>query len=546
MSNYYDINAINFIFYRFKVKNVIFIGFFKGIDQIQEYCNDNNIAYKFIDLNEDNANNISEHIPLNKLKNIQNYDAIFLNDDANWYTIYNELNIIKNNNEEFPLVFICNNVFPNQKRDSYRNPKIIPKEFLNEFSDEFIYNNISLYDGLFHAIDENTPKNGVLTAIADFLSENDSIALSNIKFIDGITILYHKNNISYIRWTKLEEDLKDQYVELQEFSDNIIQNNYLTEYISKFNAFNDSYSNIAEFENEITKKDNMISEYENIIKIHNAELDYKNSQIKGMDSKLNLKDSKIRNMESKLNNYETEINDLNNQVVKFNEASLQDKKSNAELNNQLRDANSQINSLRSELDLKGHDFKNKELEFNNQLRDANSQINSLRSELDLKGQDFQKEFNSKNSQLSKKDEELNKIKYQYSNQLSKLDAKEYCISCFKEEIDNNHLEIDYLKNTSLTKKILNPLSYLYLIVKSNPRELSLNFKLYKALKNSKCFDIGYYLNKNKDIQESKWCKYFSPELHYVCVGFYEKRKFNKKYFNRNSKKELLDYIIKCS
>ena len=92
MSNYYDINAINFIFYRFKVKNVIFIGSFKGIDQIQEYCNDNNIAYKFIDLNEDNANNISEHIPLNKLKNIQNYDAIFLNDDAGIQTPEIKLN----------------------------------------------------------------------------------------------------------------------------------------------------------------------------------------------------------------------------------------------------------------------------------------------------------------------------------------------------------------------------------------------------------------------------------------------------------------------
>ena len=545
MDKYYDINAINLIFYRFKVKNVIFIGSFKGIDEIQEYCNDNDIGCEFIDSNDD-VGNIPEPISLNKLKNIQHYDAIFLNDDANWYTVYNELNIIKNNNDEFPLVFICNNVFPHQRRDSYRNPKIIPKEFLNEFSDEFIYNNISLSDGLFHAIEVNTPKNGVFAAIDDFLSENPSIVLSNMKFINGIIILYHKTSISQIRWNKLEEDLKDQAVELQEFSDNIIQNNYLTEYISKFNSFSDNYSNIAEFENEISKKDSIISEYENMIKIHNAELDYKNSQIKGLDSKLNLKDSKIRNMESKLNNYETEINDLNNRVVKFNETSLQDKKSNAELSNQLRDANSEISSLRSELDLKGHDFKNKELELSNQLRDANSEISSLRSELDLKGQDFQKEFNSKNSQLSKKDEELNKIKYQYSNQLSKLDAKEYCISCFKEEIDNNHLEIDYLKNTSLTKKILNPLSYLYLIIKSNPRELSLNFKLYKSLKNSKCFDIGYYLNKNKDIKKSKWCKYFSPELHYVCVGFYEKRKFNKKYFNRNSKKELLDYILKCS
>ena len=66
------------------------------------------------------------------------------------------------------------------------------------------------------------------------------------------------------------------------------------------------------------------------------------------------------------------------------------------------------------------------------------------------------------------------------------------------------------------------------------------------MKESKCFDIGYYLANNKDIQESNWCRYFSPELHYVCNGFGEKRKFNKKYFNRNSKKELLDYIINCS
>ena len=65
------------------------------------------------------------------------------------------------------------------------------------------------------------------------------------------------------------------------------------------------------------------------------------------------------------------------------------------------------------------------------------------------------------------------------------------------------------------------------------------------MKDSKCFDVGYYLNKNNDLIESKWCKFFSPELHYVCVGFSEQRKFNKKYFNRNSKKELLVYLNDC-
>ena len=69
--------------------------------------------------------------------------------------------------------------------------------------------------------------------------------------------------------------------------------------------------------------------------------------------------------------------------------------------------------------------------------------------------------------------------------------------------------------------------------------------MYKSLKNSKCFDIGFYLNNNPDLIESKWCKFFSPELHYVCKGFDEGRLFNKKYFNRNSKKELLKYILTC-
>ena len=127
----------------------------------------------------------------------------------------------------------------------------------------------------------------------------------------------------------------------------------------------------------------------------------------------------------------------------------------------------------------------------------------------------------------------------------KIDNNEYCVSCYKEELSNTHLEISYLRNNTFTKKILSPVAYLYLILKSNPKEISLNIKLYKALKDSKCFDIGFYLNKNKDLINSTWCKYFSPELHYVCNGFNEDRVFNKKNFNRNSKKELLDYLLTC-
>lgn len=82
-----------------------------------------------------------------------------------------------------------------------------------------------------------------------------------------------------------------------------------------------------------------------------------------------------------------------------------------------------------------------------------------------------------------------------------------------------------------------------MIFKSKPKEIFLNFKLYKALKNSEYFDTGFYLNNNKDLIESNWCKYFSPKLHYVCVGFDENRPVNEEISNKKLKSDLLDSLV---
>lgn len=179
------------------------------------------------------------------------------------------------------------------------------------------------------------------------------------------------------------------------------------------------------------------------------------------------------------------------------------------------------------------------------ISEKNNRITALIQELDNKNhiailtKDYGLFLESKivdfNSELYAKELYIKKIE-------SKLKNNENCIKSYKNEIKENHLEIQYLKKNSFFKKIFGPLSYLFLILKSKPKELYLNFKLYSALKNSEYFDIGYYLNNNVDILNSGWCNYFSPELHYVCNGFDEKREFNKKFFNINSKKELLNYI----
>ena len=126
---------------------------------------------------------------------------------------------------------------------------------------------------------------------------------------------------------------------------------------------------------------------------------------------------------------------------------------------------------------------------------------------------------------------------------NKLDRTEYNLMCYKEQMRNMDVEIEYLKNNdNIRKKLFIPISYVYLITKSNFREIGTNIKLYNILKNNEYFDIGYYLNKYPDLKKSKWCKFFSPELHYVCRGFDENRKINKKDYKHGSKKELINCI----
>ena len=315
--------------------------------------------------------------------------------------------------------------------------------------------------------------------------------------------------------------------------------------IFNLDAIEDSKFNNVQFKNISTILVNKENEINNL-----------QEQLKNTNNELNLANQKFGEKEFRLTN---QINTLSKQLVKK-------EKNELELNNQISDANNEINSLKNSLNEKNNILKSKELEFNNQISDANNEINSLKNSLSKKENSFSEierslnlKISNKNKNIRQKDKEIkikqqkllenenkiNSLKNGYINQFNEINTKEYCIKCFKDEICNNNLEIDYLKNNILIKKVLSPFSYLYLIFKSKPNEITLNIKLYRILKKSKCFDIGFYLNNNDELQGSKWCNYFSPELHYVCKGFDEGRKFNKKYFNRNSKIELLEYLLIC-
>ena len=513
MVNYYDLCVIPKILNKFKVSNVVVCG---NVDEeISNLITDYSNGY------DASLIDIDDEYPLNVLPELFDYDSIFINDDANWYTVFNELNIIKNNNGEFPLVFIANNVFPNKRRDSYINPNLIPKEKRNEFTDSFPINDIVIRDGLYHALEENTPHNGVLTAIEDFLKENKNIAIMDLRFLNGMIILYSNNNISYFRVNALLEELEQYVLKINDVSDKLQENKLLSEQVCNF-----------ESEKEI----------------QNAEINYKLSKIQENDSQLDLKNAQIQNVESKLVNSEQKLNKINSQLNSLENKLDKKEREFDSLKSDLVEKEQECDSLKSDLVEKEQECDS----LKSDLVEKEHECDSLKSDLVEKENNFvnresqlSNQLNSTNNELSIYNDKLNSMEKRYIKQLSRLEEKQYCISCYQDEIDNNHVQIEYLKKENLIKKIFSPMAYVYLIFKSSPKELSLNYKLYKMLKKSNCFDIGFYLNNNKDLLGSKWCKYFSPELHYVCIGFSEGRNFNKKYFNRNSKKELLDYIVNC-
>lgn len=537
MNNFYNFDIIPVILEKFKISRIIISGLSDEnlIKAILKY--DSHIT----GINTKISENIDGYV-LNVLPELENYDAIFIDDDPNWYTIYNELRIIKKTNKEFPLVFICNNRFPHKFRDSYNNPNIIPSEYKHEYSDKLpiLYKNkeFQISDGLYHAFDDKTPKNGVSTAIKDFLTDYNDINIMKINFVEDITILYPKSTISKIRIDKIFEEIKGNEIQDIKFTDKVLENQLLISYIAQHEFNNELHENISLPPTSENKNEDVL----------NMEIEYKNSQIERFKNELNLKNAQIKKIEYNIINNKNEIESLKNelqntteQISKLKTEEINSKNKVKSLQENLQNSTKQADYLRNELKTKENDFFIRETNLNAKIDNNFKQLAEQRNEINAKN----KQLKIKENELKSKNLDLNSIKSQYTHQLSEIDNKKYCISCFKEEINDKNLEIEYLKKERLTKKLLSPISYLYLILKSNPKEIKINLKLFKLLKNSKCFDTGFYLNNNKDIQNSVWDNYLSPELHYICHGFSENRKFNKKYFNRNSKKELITYLIEC-
>jgi cephalosporin hydroxylase len=122
-------------------------------------------------------------LSLNVLPHLPPMDAALVDGDHNWYTVYNELKQLATTAREagarLPVLILHDVCWPYGRRDLYYAPEQIPDEFRQPYERKGMRPGRKglvpggLNPSLHHAVKEGGPRNGVMTALDDFIAEYD-------------------------------------------------------------------------------------------------------------------------------------------------------------------------------------------------------------------------------------------------------------------------------------------------------------------------------------------------------------------------------------
>ncbi|ADC46914.1 hypothetical protein mru_1063 [Methanobrevibacter ruminantium M1] len=464
------------LFYEFKPEVIVEIGCFKGENtkNILEYCYYTNSKLKVIDPNPDSSfDPISlknkygdkfeflKELSLNGLNLIEDYDAVLIDGDHNWYTVYNELKLIEKRFDQnnFPLIIFHDVSWPYARRDLYYNPELIPEEFrhpyknLAMFPDKNELGDIGLNPTFNNAVFENTPKNGVLTAIEDFLDEtNLNLSFFCLNAFYGFGVLFPSQSCDEKTILQIFYDsdviglLEKTYLKLRFTQEHIIKNknieiNNLKDMNNSLNKKNIDLTGInSNLEKELDKLNNTKTEIEKELdKLNNTNIDLKEKLIistnnqKELEKLLdNLKDDKtyLENELKDLNNTKTEIEKELNKVTN-DKTNLK-----IELNN--------INNTNIELEKIVDDLCNEKSSLKNKINDLEyANQRTLKTIENLNGDIYSKTY--ENDSLKEDNLLLTKTNKDFLEDIKNLNNLNY-------DLEQKILNLEEEKNSILSSK----------------------------------------------------------------------------------------------
>jgi len=131
------------------------------------------------------------------LKTIARPDLAVVDGDHNYYTVSEELRLIAAaSGERLPLLLLHDVGWPHGRRDSYYSPEAVPEEYrqpMVEAAPLFPGEPGVYCDGLSYtwaAAREGGPRNGVLTAVEDFVAEREGLRIAIIPPFFGLAVVW--------------------------------------------------------------------------------------------------------------------------------------------------------------------------------------------------------------------------------------------------------------------------------------------------------------------------------------------------------------------
>jgi hypothetical protein len=136
---------------------------------------------------------------LDALRHVRIPDVAIIDGDHNWFTVSEELRLISERaGDELPLLLFHDVSWPHARRDDYFDPAAIPADRRQPFQPGG-----GLYPGVadlrpgglpyhFPAVREGGARNGVLTAVEDFVADRDGLRLAVVPAFFGLGAVWRE------------------------------------------------------------------------------------------------------------------------------------------------------------------------------------------------------------------------------------------------------------------------------------------------------------------------------------------------------------------
>jgi Methyltransferase domain len=144
---------------------------------------------------------------LDVLGNLGPVDVALVDGDHNWYTVFHELELLRRTAQAAgsltPLV-LCHDVcWPYGRRDMYHDPEVIPPSFRQPWEragilpgSEALVADGGINPACANAVHEGGPRNGVMTAIEDFLEAADEpLEVTLLPVLHGLAIVAPRSRL---------------------------------------------------------------------------------------------------------------------------------------------------------------------------------------------------------------------------------------------------------------------------------------------------------------------------------------------------------------